>query len=179
MVGCRLTCLRTIVTGPRGSHGEWTAHCETLARQVVFGYFIPGADQNDVLQEARLGVWEALRDWDPTGGMRFDSFARLCARRQIMVAIKKGKAVKRRALNEAVSIDDLRLVSANSDPCELVLARDEARRLLTGWDRLTPLERESIVRVRVYGDSYGATGPSKKVDNAIQRGLRKLQAAAA
>jgi RNA polymerase sporulation-specific sigma factor len=167
---------------------EWTPICEAIARTATRGIFYPGAGPEDVLQEARIGVHKALGDFRPGGGASFETFAAMCARRQVLTGLKLAQRGKHRVLSDAISFDtpanedgtvtvgDL-IVSPASDPCRIVVARDEALRLLARLGQLTPWERECVERALIGGEEYGQVGPVKSVDNAVQRARRKLAAA--
>lgn len=161
--------------------------CEAIAQKAAHGYYFPGADDLDVLQEARVGVWKALRDWTSDGGSSFDGFAFMCARRQVLTALKAAQRDKHRMLDEAARLEtpvnddsetpttlgDL-IVRWNADPCRIVIAREEAFRLLGRMRRLSPWERECVQRVLIDGDEYDAVGDRKAVDNGVQRARKKL-----
>lgn len=165
---------------------EWTPGCEVIARQATAGYYLPGADAGDLMQEARFGVWKALKDWRPDAGA-FEAFAYVCARRQVITAVKTATRNKHRPLNESLSFDaqlssdgdnsftvgDL-LFRWNDDPCIIVIAREAALDLLRRMRTLSAWERECLERCAIGGEEYEAVGPQKSVDNAIQRARKKL-----
>ncbi len=68
------------------------------------GYFAPGADRDDLLQEATIGFFKAVRDFDPEKG-DFVGFMILCVRRQLATFIKQATRRKHRPLNHSISID--------------------------------------------------------------------------
>lgn len=172
-----------------GPPREWDRSCERIARQVAGGFFIPGADDDDVVQEARIGVWRSMRDWRPGAGSEWPSFARFCANRQLITALIASQRMKHRALNESVSMDapigrsadviPMRPIALTGgrDPLALALGHEEWEALVEAWQDLAVLEREAMVRVRIGGEPYTDVGPQKRVDNALQRGERKLRAA--
>lgn len=173
------------------SDREWTAVCERVARAAARDWFYPDGTEDDVLQEARIGVAKALRDWDPAAGSAFVPFALMCARRQVSTGLKTATRGKQRPLNEATSLDmpvsqdksgerigslsDL-LFRPGDDPAKIVIAREEIRLLLARIGKLSPLEREVVTRVALLGEDYDEVGPVKQVDNAMQRARRKLRA---
>lgn len=168
------------MTAPR----EFDARCEELAQSAAHGYYYPGAERDDVVQEARFGVWKAIRDWNPDRGS-FDGFAWMCARRQVISGLKEAKRNKASVLTDSVPLDtplgntdwtleDVVVSHHAFDPARIVIAREELAILLESARTLTPLERMAVKRCLIDGEPYAAVGDSKTVDNAIQRGREKL-----
>jgi RNA polymerase sporulation-specific sigma factor len=154
------------------------ARCEPMVRALAATYRIPGCETGDLRQIARLGVLEAIRDFDPGRGCSFLRFAGCCARRQLLTAAEAERQPRRRLLNEAVSLppDDpipgLFATEPRPEPCvPPVLAR--ARPHLTcleyavaaGW-----------CEGRSYAEMARALGvPPKSVDNAWKRAKTKMR----
>jgi RNA polymerase sporulation-specific sigma factor len=162
---------------------EFTADCERLAQRAArsSGLYAPGLTDDDLVQEARVGVWRAIRNYQEHRNVPWEAFAWMCARRG-----------KHRSLNEACSLDappagrddgearnigDL-MVDERSDPLRIVIARELVRELGIRIGQLSPLEQECVRRVLLLGDDYATVGDVKRIDNAVQRGRRKLREAA-
>ena len=67
--------------------------------------FLKGAEDEDLIQEGMLGLFQALRDYDPDRGTAFRTFAVLCVRRQLYSAVEAASRRKHEPLNTAVSYD--------------------------------------------------------------------------
>jgi RNA polymerase sporulation-specific sigma factor len=165
-----------------------------FARSKARSYFLAGSDREDVVQEGMIGLYKAIRDFDPGQETPFRAFAELCISRQILTAIKTANRHKHQPLNQSVSLDtpaysdeDSRSVGDNlvaapqvSDPAELVISAEEIEAIRdTMRDSLTELEGD-VLRLYMDGKSYeeiaGALGNHvKSIDNALQRIKRKLQ----
>jgi len=79
---------------------------EPLIGAIVASLRLPcGCDRADVGQEARLGLLQAIRTWQPTRGP-FPAFAALCARNQALKALDAAGASKHQLLSRARSLDD-------------------------------------------------------------------------
>ena len=169
-----------------------------FAYAIARPYFLPGADRDDVEQEAMIGVWKALRDYRPDGGMSLRSFVALCVRRQVITAVKTATREKHRGFLEAVretpvEDDELSvldaLASPGADPAEILESREEALSLLRSIaTELTPLERRALIGL-ANGYSYDELGPTlggrvtrhrdgspryKRAENAVIRARQKL-----
>jgi len=66
-------------------------------------YFLQGAEDDDLLQEGRIGLFKAIRDFNP-GSSNFWSFAKLCIVRNIISAIKGTTRQKHIPLNSYTSL---------------------------------------------------------------------------
>lgn len=158
------------------------------------GYFLVGADSDDIAQEGMIGLFKAARDFQPERQVSFRSFAEVCVTRQMITAIKTATRRKHQPLNRYVPIagprvDDERghhhdeaLVDSDrlADPVDAVIAGEQLagiRARLT--EMLSGLEVE-VLRLYVEGRSYEEISLQlgrhvKSVDNALQRIKRKLE----
>jgi RNA polymerase sporulation-specific sigma factor len=164
-----------------------------LARSRASAYFLAGADRDDVVQEAMIGLLSAVQGFDPLRGASFATFAELCITRQIVTAVKTAARHKHGPLNDYVPLSladaaadrgDRALVRAlrrkpSQDPVEQVISRERLSALQTHVDTaLSELEID-VLRLHVDGRSHAEIaalldrGP-KAVDNALQRARRKL-----
>lgn len=157
-------------------------------------FFLAGADREDVIQEGMIGLYKAIRDYDPSRQASFRSFAELCVTRQLITAIKTASRQKHLPLNSYVSLsksasveeDGERLLSdilaarEVCDPAELVIAAWETASIRKGFtEALSPLEAD-VLRLYVDGRSYVEIAERldrhvKSVDNALQRVKRKME----
>lgn len=155
------------------------------------GYFIAGGDDDDIVQEALIGLYKAVRDYQPDRPSSFRAFAELCITRQLLTAIKTARRQKHWPLNQYVSIsaerdepgepsvEHLLADAGPSDPADHVVGGEDAR--ATGQAvaaMLSRLEAE-VLRLLVEGKSYEEIGAqvgrrAKSVDNALQRIKRKV-----
>src|SRR5262245_56716415 len=138
----------------------WTRN-RGLARSIAHQYFIPGADRDDVQQEALIGLWEAARLWDKERGASFATFASLVIHRRLHTCLKAANRRKHRFLTDASR--DLDLGTVEEPGGQLAL-------ILEALPSLSELERQSLA------DSLnGVPIRSKRYDNALQRARRKLR----
>jgi len=164
-----------------------------FARAKARGYFIVGADADDIEQEGMIGLFKAARDFRPERQASFRAFAELCITRQVITAIKTATRQKHQPLNRYVSIAAVRggdepgersiedmLVSHHTpDPAETVLANERMAQMRQSMaDMLSGLEVD-VLRLYVEGKSYQEIGEQlgrhvKSIDNALQRIKRKV-----
>jgi RNA polymerase sporulation-specific sigma factor len=164
-----------------------------FVRSKARSYFLIGGDDQDVVQEGMIGLFKAIRDYDPNQQMSFRGFAELCITRQLITAVKSATRYKHGPLNSYVSFsrsvgedDDGERVLADvlpanlqSDPAERVTSAERVRDLQAYVDdALSDLEVE-VLRMYVEGRSYVEIAETlrrrtKSVDNALQRIKRKI-----
>lgn len=164
-----------------------------IMRYIAHRYFLPGADREDLLQEAALGMVKAVRDYRPERSSPFRPFAELCIRRQIITAVKTATRQKHVPLNSAVSLHqqlgvddaDRTLLDVLDDrshrsPELLVTDREGLRDLLaTIKAALSPYELQ-VLGAYMHGLTYDAIAGrlgtrAKSVDNALWRVKCKLR----
>ena len=157
------------------------------------GYFLAGGDNDDLQQEAMIGLFKAIRDFRH-GQSSFRAFAELCVTGQIMTAIKGACRQKHQPLNRYVSLWGLRVIDDPSeclidelfdqrvpDPADEVVTLEGQAALHDALvDLLSTLEVE-VLRLHLDGCSYQEISDrlgrhTKAVDNALQRIKRKLEA---
>ena len=59
-----------------------------LVNAKVGKYFIIGAEREDTIQEGMIGLFKAIKCFDPDKQNSFKSFANICIERQLITAIK-------------------------------------------------------------------------------------------
>lgn len=169
------------------------AEYDGLVHFVAQSWFVAGASTADVIQEGRIGLWKAWRDYRPDGGASFRNFAELCIRRQIITAVKAATRGKHRPLNEAASLDapvqgldgedatfSEALPARMPSIVDIIADRDRFRALLAAMAfELSDLEQAACAHVIVDGKTYAAAAAAmgvdeKVIDNALQRVRHKL-----
>lgn len=171
---------RTRTAGEAELLDEYRRYVYSLAN----GYVWPGANRDDVRQEAMLGALYAIRTWRADGGASLKSLIALGVRRQLWVAVKAAYALKHQPLNQSArrAEDDegdlAAIVEMLPDP-----RADVDRQLAVDWlldeiklrvSRMTGLEQRALLGVAL-GLTYSQIDANeKRVDNALQRARRKL-----
>ncbi|MFN2540400.1 MAG: RNA polymerase sporulation sigma factor SigH [Mycobacteriales bacterium] len=181
-------------TGDDAALAELLTKYRAFARVKARSYFLVGADREDIVQEGMIGLYKAVRDFNPDMQSSFRAFAELCVTRQIITAIKTATRHKHGPLNNYVSFNrpvgsdddgervlgDVIPTVAISDPADLVISGERIRALQAHFDEvLSDLETE-VLRLYVEGKSYQEIAERlqrhvKSIDNALQRIKRKLE----
>jgi len=164
-----------------------------FARAKARGYFLIGADNDDIEQEGMIGLYKAARDFRPDRQASFRAFAELCVTRQVITAVKTATRRKHQPLNQYVSISGVRggddAAERNveemlhdhyeTDPADEIVSRERMAAMRQSMaDMLSGLEVE-VLRLYVEGKTYQEISDHlgrhvKSIDNALQRIKRKL-----
>ncbi len=165
--------------------------CKSLLRKKTRGYFIFGADKEDVIQEGMVGLYKAIRDYNPDKEASFISFAELCINRQIISAIKAASRQKHIPLNTSISMDrpvtsddedytylDF-LSKTGGNPEDEVIGRENLKILEREiLKTLSKMEQEVLsyyLRGRTYTQIATLMNKDEKsIDNALQRIKKKV-----
>jgi RNA polymerase sporulation-specific sigma factor len=167
-----------------------------FARAKGRGYFLVGGDSDDIEQEALIGLYKAIRDYQPARQASFRAFAELCITRQIITAIKTATRQKHQPLNQYISIsgsrstedtnsdrvvEDLLDESPSSDPADQVVSGERLDNLRSAMAEMLSGLEVDVLRLYVEGKSYQEIGDTlgrhvKSIDNALQRIKRKVDA---
>lgn len=169
------------------------AKYKNLVRLKVRSYFLIGADNEDLVQEGMIGLFKAVRNYDPQKEASFKSFADLCVTRQMITAIKTATRQKHQPLNSYVSLnksvyeDDsekqlAEIISAKdeNDPEKLFIVQENLDKIYEKIEqRLSTLEKR-VIKLYMQGYSYQQIGEIldkkyKSIDNALQRVKNKLE----
>ena len=173
-----------------------------LARSKAKSMFILGGDRDDLIQEGMIGLFKAIRDYDPAREASFPTFAALCVSRQIYTAVQADGRSKHLPLNMAVSLDAAAGGTGGADgadgsrvraalgemisgpdtdnPEQRVIDRENVQLMFNKIEKdLSPMEQE-VLGLHLTGMDYREIAAvlsrsPKSIDNALQRIRRKLK----
>lgn len=165
-----------------------------LVEKKAKSYFIIGAGREDIIQEGMIGLFKAIRDYNPDKEASFFSFADLCITRQMITAVKAATRQKHMPLNSYVSLNKTASQEDEEKPAlietyitDRVLNPEE---LFIGQENLHIIEHElvenlsklekEVLQLYIDGISYTEVAalldrPIKSIDNALQRIKKKVE----
>ncbi len=154
-----------------------------MVRKKAHVLYLAGGETEDLIQEGMLGLFKALRDFDPVKKASFATFAGLCIDRQMYKAIQHSNRQKNHVLNTSLSLDDYsqKLESSSSENPETILIDLESAQGTEEKIRARLSDFENIVlSAYLEGNDYikisEKTGKSpKSIDNALQRIRKKVK----
>ena len=170
-----------------------------MVKQEARKMYLIGSDEEDLIQEGMIGLFQAIRDYKRDHDAAFASFARLCVRRQMYSAVTASNRKKHQPLNTYVSFDEPVFAEStrrngyreqimediifadekDANPEKIVLDREQADMIESVIvERLTSYEKK-VLNLYLEGRSYEDIAlelnrTRKAIDNAIQRIRRKF-----
>ena len=153
--------------------------------------FLAGGETDDLIQEGMLGLFKAIRDYDPKRGIPFSSFAQLCVSRQILKAVETSIRKKNQPLNAYISIsdpgdkgenltEDLLRTDHAVNPEQMMIDTESMEQTKEKVMRsLSSLEAQ-VLKLHLMGYDYHAIArrlnrSEKTIDNALQRIRQKAR----
>lgn len=177
--------------GDDNALSEILTRYEGLVRSKASLYYVAGADEDDVIQEGRIGLLRAIRNFDGNKNKTFLPFAVMCIKNQIMTAIKKASRLKHAPLNSYVSLDNTAFDDENislrdtvesddMNPEAILIDRENREGIEYIISKsLNSFELE-ILNGYINGESYKQIAEKvgrsvKSVDNSLQSIKKKLK----
>lgn len=161
-----------------------------LVNMKVSKFFMIGAEKEDIVQEGLIGLFKAIKNYNPDMQNSFKTFANLCIERQLITAIKSSNRQKHMPLNSYLSLnttayeddDDTSVLDVLNthqmeDPLDTITKKEYYKTVEVAIDKsLSDFEKKVLNRY-MQGESYvqiaeKLDAPVKSIDNAIQR-IRK------
>lgn len=172
-------------SGDNEACDEIIVRYKQAVRSATRNLFLVGGDEDDILQEGTIGLFKAIRDFDPDKEASFSTFASLCIRRCIYKAIEASNCLKNVPLNEAVSIFDENgnedsdnldqaLWDVKRDPQNLIVESEYLKhRKEELYSKLSKLEKQ-VFDLYMEGFDYREISlrlekEEKAIDNCLQR----------
>ncbi len=136
-------------------------------------YFLIGADDDDLSQEAYIGLDRAVKTYDEGKG-KFATHAYRCIETRLINAVKKSRSLNNQVLNESKAMSEAEFIEGKS--LEEDLISSESFKELTEKIKLnlSAFEIDIFNRYFIEGLSYAEIISelkidSKKIENAVQR----------
>lgn len=156
----------------------------------VSRYFMAGAEREDIVQEGLIGLFKAIKNFDPEKKITFKTFANVCIERQLITAIKASNRQKHIPLNSYLSLNttnndedsdkdmyDILHLDVMEDPLDMITKKEYYQNVEDIIENTLSDFEKQVLNYYMKGDSYvqiaeKLDAPVKSVDNAIQR-IRK------
>ncbi len=168
---------------------------KSLAGILARAKFIPGADMDDTIQEGMIGLFKAIRDYEPGNGASFATFANLCISRQISTAIESSNRQKNIPLNTYISFyaddknedgeDSRSLIDEYVDestmsPEQVLIDMENTRKLEEEIKNSLSKFEQDVLELHLAGVGYvdiakALNRDPKSCDNALQRIRGKIK----
>ncbi len=152
-------------------------------------FFLIDGEIEDLMQEAMIGFFKAIKNFNLEKNNNFSAFASMCIRNQIQTAIKKSNSQKNLVLTNAISIyaqtpdeeDSLEIIFPSSEPSpeEKVISEETVAEIKSAIrEKLSSLEIQ-VLSEYLNGKTYNEISQklnlnNKTIDNALSRIKKKL-----
>ena len=159
-----------------------------LLKMKTHNFFINGAEKEDIVQEARIGLYKAIKSFDiEKQSSSFKTFANLCVERQLITAIKSSNRQKHIPLNSSFSLNlsayeenddttvmDVLDTKTAEDPLDTITKKEYLEFVESKIDESLSSFEKQVLNRYIQGESYNDIAskldtPIKSVDNAIKR----------
>ncbi len=156
-----------------------------LPRSIARKYFLTNGTLDDLVQEGMMGIFKAIRNYDPDKNNNLFSFIAMCVDSQMKDAIRISARPKHKILSDAVNIEDVD--NGQSLPAEYVydpihnyIEKEGVENFYTSLEKLVKPQQMQVLKYYFEGYTYveisDLTGlPTKKIDNIIYQIKTKIK----
>ena len=160
-----------------------------LVRKKTNVMYLIGGEPEDLIQEGMIGLFKAVRDFNPEKEVGFFAFAELCISRQLYSALEASNRKKHIPLNTYVSFsqdeaDGLNLEEMITEqtisPEQMMIEREGKQEFFDKLEEtLSPMEKK-VLYLYLEGSSYTQIAEDmgktpKSIDNSLQRIRGKIK----
>lgn len=161
------------------------ARYANLINRRVANIGVAGIGRDDLKQEAYMGLFSAIRTYDPAKNSSFRAYASFCIGNSLKNLFAAASTQKAQIYSKTISFDEIGNDNLrdtdDANPEDIFIGNEAYGELQSLVDRvLTPYEREVLFHY-LSGRDYRQVAAKlhssqKSVDNALQRARRKLKA---
>ena len=150
---------------------------KSLVRKHANALYLIGGDTDDLIQEGMIGLFKAIREYQPGHEASFYHFADLCIARQMYTAVEASNRKKHAPLNSYISLYDD--PDADENPEHLLIGKENIEQKLEMLSKKLSKMEKQVFDYMLEGLNYRQIaermGKSPKaIDNAIQRMRGKI-----
>ncbi|MBP3676901.1 MAG: sigma-70 family RNA polymerase sigma factor [Agathobacter sp.] len=161
-----------------------------LVRKKTNAMYLIGGEPEDLIQEGMIGLFKAVRDYNPEKEVSFFAFAKLCISRQLYSALEASNRKKHIPLNTYVSFSsqedsegvhlEQMITEQTISPEQLLIEQEGKREFFDQLEeKLSPMEKK-VLYLYLEGSSYTQIAEymdktPKSIDNTLQRIRGKIK----
>ena len=160
---------------------------KNMVRKKARTMFLIGGENDDLIQEGMIGLFKAVRDYQPDKDATFQTFASICVDRQIYNAIQSSNRQKHQPLNSYVSLSEQGGENEEhlgdtwvENPESIIIDQENVENLEQEiTTTLSPMENQ-VLEYYLAGNGYGEIAElmgktPKSIDNALRRIRTKIK----
>lgn len=160
-----------------------------LVRKKTNAMYLIGGETEDLIQEGMIGLFKAMRDFDPQKEVSFFAFAELCINRQLYSALEASNRKKHIPLNTYISFSNQEdadgmnleqmLTDETASPEQMMIENESKEEFFQRLqERLSPMEKK-VLYLYLEGHTYTQIAEimekaPKSIDNSLQRIRAKI-----
>ena len=183
--------INVIKSGDKSALEFLISKYKELVNMKVSKFFMIGAEKEDIVQEGLIGLFKAVKSYNPEKQNSFKTFATLCIERQLITAVKNSNRQKHIPLNSSVSLNAevydnegnttvMEVLDNNKtseDPLDIITKKENYDLVEKNIDESLSDFEKKVLKFYKNGESYASIAEKldtkiKSVDTAIQR-IRK------
>lgn len=168
--------------GSRKAAAALIARYASLIHHAAARAEVPGAEQEDLRQEAYMALLAAIRSFDPARGVLFRTYASACVNNALKNLRDASFTQKSRVHLHTVPLDAAADTPTGEldDPEGRVISRETAETVERLIDQTLSSYEKEVFYLYLNGCGYDRTAKKlgttpKSVDNALQRARKKLK----
>lgn len=156
-----------------------------LVRKRARAMYLIGGETDDLIQEGMIGLFKAVRDYQPDKETSFQTFACLCIDRQLYNAVQSSNRQKHIPLNSYVSLSHENEESTlgelwSENPEAIIIDRENTQDLEQEISRVLSKMENKVLDYYLRGYGYVQIAElmektPKSIDNALQRIRGKIR----
>ena len=160
---------------------------KNMVRKKARTMFLIGGENDDLIQEGMIGLFKAVRDYQPDKDATFQTFASICVDRQIYNAIQSSNRQKHQPLNSYVSLSEQDGENEEhlgdtwvENPESIIIDQENVENLEQEiTTTLSPMENQ-VLEYYLAGNGYGEIAElmgktPKSIDTALRRIRTKIK----
>ena len=163
-----------------------------ISRKIVSSFYLIGAEKDDLLQEALLGLYKAIKEYNPDKNCSFKSYACVCIKRHIITVIRSSTRQKHNPLNNYISFNMLTYEDKEvyllekitnetiEDPENIVVLKERENLITYTVNKYLSEFEKKVLSCYFSGLTYIESSDVlhtdvKSIDNALQRIKKKIK----
>ena len=161
-----------------------------LVRKKSNAMYLIGGETEDLIQEGMIGLFKAVRDYNPEKEVSFFTFAEVCISRQLYSALEASNRKKHIPLNNYISFSnqeesdginlELMVTEQTISPEQLLIEQEGKKEFFDKLEgNLSAMERK-VLYLYLEGNNYTQIAElmqktPKSIDNSLQRIRAKVK----
>lgn len=177
-------CVELIRQGDREAMEKLLEKYKYQVRIKARSLFLMGGDTDDLIQEGMIGLYKAIRDFNPAKETSFATFAEICIVRQMYTAVNASMRKKNIPLNTYVPIADMekegesqtlsRCSDSEGNPEQIIIGRETVAEMKKKLEESLSSLEKGVFQLYLEGADYMEIAKQlnrspKSVDNALHR----------